>query len=91
MLTVKQIAERAGVGVNLVYAWCADGELRHFRLGATGRRGKILVAEDDWVAFLEARRVGTSLAPEPSPPSLSEPTRLNVPSGPLRHLKIRSG
>jgi hypothetical protein len=62
MFTVKQLAAEAGVSVGLIYSWCQRGELAHVRLGAAGRRGKILIAEADWAAFLAARRVeGTVL------------------------------
>ena len=88
-MTVKQIAERAGVGINLVYAWCESGELRHFRLGAAGRRGKILISEDDWGAFLAGRQVGGQIPPAVSAEAPAEPSRSKVVSGALRHLKIR--
>jgi hypothetical protein len=60
MLTVKQLASQAGISANLVYQWCQAGDLAHIRLGAAGRRGKILISEADWAAFLAARRVAGS-------------------------------
>jgi excisionase family DNA binding protein len=46
-LTVKQAAERAGVSPSLVYGWCQEHRLRHYRFGGKGRRGKIMVEECD--------------------------------------------
>src|SRR5205823_919053 len=77
MLNPKQIAASAGVSVQLVYAWCAAGVLKHFRLGTPGRRGKIVIDERDWVAFLESRSVGTTTA---TPFASTPPT--------LKHLKL---
>jgi excisionase family DNA binding protein len=56
MLSVRQAAERAGVSVSLVYAWCAAGSLKHSRFGRPGRRGTIRVEESDLGAFLERCR-----------------------------------
>jgi excisionase family DNA binding protein len=57
-LTVKQAAQKAGVSSNTVYAWCEDRLLTHFRLAARrGRRGKILIDEQDLDAYLESCRV----------------------------------
>jgi excisionase family DNA binding protein len=83
MLTVRDIAARAGVSANLVYGWCASGELPHYRLGAGGRRGKIMIAEEDWAAFVAARRVG-GIAPCPATPAAGAPSE----DVPLRHLSI---
>lgn len=46
-LTPKQAAERAGVSPSLVYTWCAEGRLAHYRLGAEGRRGRIMIDPTD--------------------------------------------
>jgi hypothetical protein len=56
--TPKQLAALGGLSLNLVYALCASGELRHHRVGAPGRRGKILIADADWEAYLAAHRSG---------------------------------
>jgi excisionase family DNA binding protein len=86
VFTVREAARRIGVSPNLVYGWCAAGLLRHYRFGAPGRRGKILIAEDDWAAFIAARKVD---ATEARPPA---PAAGRTPSGsPLRHLRIRRG
>jgi excisionase family DNA binding protein len=56
-ITIKQAAERAGVSPALVYAWCEERRLAHYRLGAKGKRGKILIEERDLDHFLEEQRV----------------------------------
>ena len=57
MLNVKQAARRACVSESLIYAWCASGSLKHYRLGREGKRGKILIEEEDFAAFLQAMKV----------------------------------
>ncbi len=54
MLTPKQVAERVGVSDSLVYEWCAQGLLKHYRFGGKGRRGCIRIEERDLDAFLAA-------------------------------------
>jgi excisionase family DNA binding protein len=56
-LTVKQAAERAGVSPALVYRWCQEQRLVHYRLGGQGRRGKILIDPADLDAFLKSLKV----------------------------------
>ena len=56
MLSVKQVAARLGVSPSLVYAWCAAGALPHFRMGRAGRRGRVLIEEEDLTSFLAARK-----------------------------------
>jgi excisionase family DNA binding protein len=64
-LTPKQAAERAGVSVSMIYQWCHERLLPHYRCGGSGRRGKILVEETDLETFLASCRVeGGTLAPE---------------------------
>ena len=57
MLTVRQIAERLGISQSLVYSWCDDHLLPHFRFGGKGRRGKILVEAAALEAFLQDHKV----------------------------------
>jgi hypothetical protein len=83
MFTVKQLAAQAGVSVNLVYQWCQAGDLAHVRLGAAGRRGKIVISEADWAAFVAARRVS-------GPGSRADPVTRPAPG--FKHVKVwRSG
>jgi excisionase family DNA binding protein len=58
MLTIKQITERLHVSASIVYGWIASGMLAHFRLGASGRRGVIRVAEADLDSFLDSMKKG---------------------------------
>lgn len=53
MLTPKQAAEQTGVSVSLVYQWCKEGLIEHFRLGAKGKRGKLLIDPDGLSRFIE--------------------------------------
>ncbi len=76
MLTAKQAAERLGVSDSLIYGWCAEGILPHYRFGRNGKRGKILIAEPELDAFMAAHRH------EKQPPS-------EIPV--LRHIKISHG
>ena len=57
MLTVKQAAERLGVCQSLVYGWVESRRLAHYRAGAKGRRGRVLIAEADLDSFLESLKV----------------------------------
>jgi excisionase family DNA binding protein len=56
-LTPKEAAERAGVSVSMIYQWCNERVLPHYRVGGRGRRGKILVEESDLEAYLRSCRV----------------------------------
>ncbi len=56
-LTPKQAAHAAGVSLSLIYEWCDERRLPHYRLGGRGKRGKILIALDDLQRFLESCRV----------------------------------
>jgi excisionase family DNA binding protein len=59
-LTVRQAAERAGVSSALVYQWCHEHRLPHYRVGGRGRRGKILIDPADLDAFLASLKVEAS-------------------------------
>jgi excisionase family DNA binding protein len=52
-LTIREAAKAAGVSESLLYQWCHERRLRHYRLGAEGRRGKIMVEQADLDRFLE--------------------------------------
>jgi excisionase family DNA binding protein len=73
-LSPRETAEYAGVSVSLVYQWCAERRLPHFRLGKSGRRGKLLIEQADLDAFLESLRVGAGK---------------EEPVGGLRHIRRR--
>jgi excisionase family DNA binding protein len=57
-VTVKEAAERLEISVSLTYQLLADGRLPHLRIGGRGRRGKIIIKEEDIRAFLATCRVG---------------------------------
>jgi excisionase family DNA binding protein len=52
-LTVKEAGKVAGVSPALVYQWCQERRLRHYRLGSEGRRGRILIDPADLEAFMQ--------------------------------------
>ena len=81
-LNVKAAAERAGVCISVLYAWCAAGQLPHYRLGLPGRRGKVLIDEGDLDEFLNRCKVGSAADPEPPPdsPRAVKLTHLRLPS-----------
>jgi excisionase family DNA binding protein len=55
-LSPKQAAERAGVSPSLVYTWCREKRLAHYRVGAEGRRGRIRIDPADLDAFVRSLR-----------------------------------
>jgi excisionase family DNA binding protein len=76
MLTPKQAAERIGVSDSLIYEWCTSGLLAHYRFGRPGRRGKILIEEAEFDAFLASRR---------------QEARPQTESPPLKHINLGHG
>jgi len=52
VLTPKQAAEKVGVSDSLVYEWCSQGRLPHYRFGRKGKRGCIRIEQADLDAFL---------------------------------------
>jgi excisionase family DNA binding protein len=56
-MNVKQAAERMEVSESLVYRLVEDGVIPHRRIGQRGRRGKIIITEDDLNRFLEKSKV----------------------------------
>jgi excisionase family DNA binding protein len=75
MLTVKQVAERLRISASLVYSWCEDQLLPHYRMGGKGKRGKILIEENALDAFLQSCKV--------------EPRALDALSINLKHITLR--
>jgi excisionase family DNA binding protein len=57
MLTVKQVAARLRISASLVYGWCENHLLPHYRMGGKGKRGKILIEETVLDTFLQTRKV----------------------------------
>ncbi len=73
LLSVKEAANRLGVSPSLVYQWCTEKRLPHIRLGRAHQRGKILLEEQDVLAFLTAARI--EAGEETSPAELTHITR----------------
>jgi excisionase family DNA binding protein len=63
LLTVKQAAERAGVSDSLIYQWCDERRLVHYRVGGAGKRGKILIDPADLDACMASLKVEARDAP----------------------------
>lgn len=56
-LTPVQIAERYPLSKHTVYAACQGGLLTHYRIPSKkGNRGKYLIAEADFLAWLESNK-----------------------------------
>jgi excisionase family DNA binding protein len=56
-LTVKEAAVRFGLSASLLYLWCQERRLPHYRVGGRGKRGRVLIEASDLEAFLAAQRV----------------------------------
>ena len=81
MLTVRAAAARASVSEGLIRQWLRDG-LSHYRLGASGKRGKIMIPVEDLDGWLAAFKVERK-RPEPSRvPALKKPHLA------FKHLKL---
>ena len=66
MLTPQQAAARIGTSVSLIYQLCHEGLLPHFRFGGKGKRGRLMIDENDFEAFVacsrcDARQIPTIL------------------------------
>ena len=57
MLTPRQASERLGLSLSLVYGWIESRQLCHYRMGAKGKRGRIMIAEADLLASIERLKV----------------------------------
>jgi excisionase family DNA binding protein len=57
-VTVKAAAERLEISQSLVYRLVEEGRMPCVRIGARGRRGKIIIREVDIEAFLKTCQVG---------------------------------
>jgi excisionase family DNA binding protein len=55
-VTVKVAAERLEISQSLVYRLVEEGRMLCVRIGARGRRGKIIIREQDIEAFLKTCR-----------------------------------
>jgi excisionase family DNA binding protein len=57
LLNVKEAAKQTGVSTALIYQWCQEHRLAHYRFGTDGKRGKILIDPEDLEEFMQACRV----------------------------------
>ncbi len=81
-LSPKDAAAYACVSVNLIYHWCNEKLLPHFRLGENGRRGKIVIDVSDVEQFLASRKVGGQ------PMQVTLPPKAKPIKPRFRHLKL---
>jgi excisionase family DNA binding protein len=56
-MTVKEAAERLEISQSLCYELIAEGRLPCRRIGRRGKRGKIIIREEDIEAFSESVKV----------------------------------
>ncbi|GEM_PF-4666476 len=52
-LTVKEAGNAVGVSTAMIYLWCQERRLKHYRVGSEGRRGKILIDPADLESLME--------------------------------------
>jgi excisionase family DNA binding protein len=57
-MTIKQAAERLEISKSLAYRLVEEGRLPCRRIGGRGKRGKIIVTEEDVKRFMESVKVG---------------------------------
>jgi excisionase family DNA binding protein len=57
-LSIKAAADSIGVSESLVYQWCQEQRLAHYRLGGDGRRGRIVIDSTALDEFLNDCKVG---------------------------------
>ena len=60
-LTVKQVAEKFTVSRALIYVWVDERRFPVLRVGAQGKRGRILIEESDFEPFLASLRVDAGM------------------------------
>ena len=77
-LTVKQAADLVPTSQSLVYQWVKEKVFTVYRVGGRGRRGKILIDDAEFRAFLESLKV--------LPAAVSAPTSSGSPASPFSEL-----
>lgn len=66
LLSIAALAGKYPVSKSLIYAACQGGLIPHYRIPArNGKRGKYLIREGDFMAWLEQHRVDKAAAPSP--------------------------
>jgi excisionase family DNA binding protein len=62
-VTVKEFAARAEISLSLAYALVEEGRVPCRRIGRQGRRGKIVIREEDLAKFMESVKVKAGSGP----------------------------
>ena len=82
-MTIRQVAERIGISLGLVYSLCQLGVIRHTRHGRPGSRGCIRISEEALAEYLAAcEREPAGRRQEPPPAPRPKPVK-------LQHLRLR--
>jgi excisionase family DNA binding protein len=55
-LSVREASKAAGVSASLVYQWIRERRLACFRMGSTGKRGRILIDPADLAVVIQECR-----------------------------------
>ena len=63
-LTVKQLAERHGVSRAIIYVWVEERRFSVLRIGAKGRRGRILIDDEEFKSCMGFVRAGVDKVPD---------------------------
>lgn len=58
-MTVKEASKKLEISVSLCYQLVAEGRMPHVRIGALGRRGKIIIRDEHLATFLEDVKAST--------------------------------
>jgi hypothetical protein len=65
-MTVKQLAVKYGLSRALIYLWVEERRFSCLRVGSVGRRGRILIEEQEFLSFLNTLKVPASPPPTPA-------------------------
>lgn len=82
-LTVREAAAYAGVCAGIIYSLCSSRALPHLRVGAPGKREKVLINPSDLDAYREACKVRPE---QPAAAPIPKPQTKLV----LKHLRLKS-
>ncbi len=83
-MIVREAAAHAGVSETMIRQWLREGTLPHFRVGAKGKRGKILITAADLDAVLAGFKVG-----RPEPVKAPAPKPVTPPRPLLRYVRLK--
>ncbi len=60
LITPRQVANRLCISLSLVYQLCRQQQLKHYRFGAEGKRGRIRIEESEVDRYLSEQLQVTS-------------------------------